>query len=165
MRPAAERHCCPMIYTVVKIEEDMDFGCEERSPGSPVMAVLALRDKKGNIINIRYPDKELYDLDINAGDLVFYETGKDLEKVDGEQYGSDREYGQTEIRNPRDVLSLIEAFAVVALIIGIIISAAAEDYTVTDDAGKATVVVSFIVAALCQICIWIINKKNRGERK
>lgn len=154
-----------MIYTVIKIEEDMDFGCEERIPGSPVMARLALRDEKGNIINIRYPDQELYELDINTGDSVLYEPGKDLEKVVCEQYGSDPEYGQSEIRTPRDVLSLIEAFAVVVLIIGIIISAVAKDYTAADDAGKAMVVVSFIVAALCHISIWVINKKNKGERK
>lgn len=65
-----------MIYTVLKIEEDMDFGCEERIPGSPVMAVVTLQDAKGSEQVIRYPDRELYELDIKEGDAVCYEPGK-----------------------------------------------------------------------------------------
>ena len=28
------------MYTVKRIEEDLDFGCEEREEGAPVMAVV-----------------------------------------------------------------------------------------------------------------------------
>ena len=28
-----------MIYIVKRIDEDLDFGCEERAEGAPVMAV------------------------------------------------------------------------------------------------------------------------------
>ena len=33
-----------MIYTVKKIEEDLDFGCEERADGVSAMAVVTLED-------------------------------------------------------------------------------------------------------------------------
>ena len=32
-----------MIYTVKRIEEDVDYGCEERPEDVPVMAVVTLR--------------------------------------------------------------------------------------------------------------------------
>ena len=32
-----------MIYTVKRIDEDLDFGCEERAKDAPVMAVVTLR--------------------------------------------------------------------------------------------------------------------------
>ena len=59
-----------MVYTVLRIEEDMDFGCEERHTDSRVMAVVALRDEEGNEKVIRYPDRELYELDISEGDRI-----------------------------------------------------------------------------------------------
>lgn len=65
----------PMEYKVIKIEEDLDFGCEERTAGSPVMAVVTLQDREGNVSVIRYPDRELYDLEIKEGDRVHYESG------------------------------------------------------------------------------------------
>lgn len=33
-----------MIYTVLKIEEDLDYGCEDRRDDQPVMAVVTLRN-------------------------------------------------------------------------------------------------------------------------
>lgn len=33
-----------MKYTVKRIDEDLDFGCEERIEGAPVMAVVTLID-------------------------------------------------------------------------------------------------------------------------
>lgn len=33
-----------MIYTVKRIDEDLDFGCEERAKDAPVMAVVTLVD-------------------------------------------------------------------------------------------------------------------------
>ena len=73
-----------MKYTVVKIEEDLDFGCEERMPDSPVMAVVTLRDQGGNEAVIRYPDRELYELGIAEGDTVEYEPGKKIKKEDNQ---------------------------------------------------------------------------------
>ena len=71
-----------MEYTVIKIEEDIDFGCEERSDSTPVMAVVSLRDDSGTVQVIRYPDKELYRLDINEGDRVCWNVLKGImEKI------------------------------------------------------------------------------------
>ena len=69
-----------MKYTVVKIEEDLDFGCEERKDDSQVPAVVTLQDEEGNHIMIRYPDRELYGLGINEGDRVEYEPGRTMWK-------------------------------------------------------------------------------------
>lgn len=68
-----------MEYTVVKIEEDMNFGCEEHVEGTPVMAVVTLRDDDGMERVIKYPDKELYRLDINEGDRINWDS--DMRKV------------------------------------------------------------------------------------
>ena len=35
-----------MIYTVLKIEEDLDYGCEDRRDDQPVMAVVTLRSER-----------------------------------------------------------------------------------------------------------------------
>ena len=36
-----------MIYTVLNIEEDLDYGCEEKAEDQPVMAVVTLRSEAG----------------------------------------------------------------------------------------------------------------------
>ena len=36
-----------MIYTVKRIEEDVDYGCEERPEDVPVMAVVTLTNSLG----------------------------------------------------------------------------------------------------------------------
>ena len=33
-----------MQYKVLKIEEDMDFGCEERQPGEALMSVSCMKE-------------------------------------------------------------------------------------------------------------------------
>lgn len=37
-----------MQYKVLKIEEDMDFGCEERQPGEALMSVVLMEDENRN---------------------------------------------------------------------------------------------------------------------
>ena len=59
-----------MKYTVKRIDEDLDFGCEERSADAPVMAVVTLVDEAGQEVRMRQPDQMLYDKDINEGDTV-----------------------------------------------------------------------------------------------
>lgn len=36
-----------MMYTVKRIDEDLDFGCEERLDDAPVMALVTLVDSSG----------------------------------------------------------------------------------------------------------------------
>lgn len=71
-----------MNYTVLKIEEDLDFGCEERREDEPVMAVVTLQGENGEQIRMRYPDQKLYDLNINEGDKVKMNEEKELSPVD-----------------------------------------------------------------------------------
>ena len=54
-----------MNYRVVRIEEDVEFGCEERKEGDPVMAVVWLEDEDGEVKIVRQRDQMLYDRDIN----------------------------------------------------------------------------------------------------
>ena len=70
-----------MQYKVLRIEEDMDFGCEERQPGEALMSVVLLEDEKGNEISLRHDDGLLYERDINEGDLVTVDAQRQLRKV------------------------------------------------------------------------------------
>ena len=69
-----------MKYRVVRIDEDIDFGCEERKEGTPVMAVVLLEDERGNRQRTRQIDQYLYDNDINEGDLVQFTADGELVK-------------------------------------------------------------------------------------
>lgn len=68
------------MYTVKKIEEDLDFGCEEREEGAPVMAVVTLVDSFGEEMRVKAEDAMLYEQDINEGDKVYFDKDK-LEKA------------------------------------------------------------------------------------
>ena len=62
-----------MIYTVKRIDEDLDFGCEERAEGSPVMAVVTLIESSGEELRVKVEDDLLYKNNINEGDKVCYD--------------------------------------------------------------------------------------------
>ena len=70
-----------MKYTVKRIDEDIDFGCEERSADAPVMAVVTLIDEAGQEVKMRQPDQMLYDQDINEGDEVILNEKNELQKA------------------------------------------------------------------------------------
>lgn len=70
-----------MIYTVKKINEDLDFGCEERAEDAPVMAVVTLIDSSGEELRVKAEDAMLYERDINEGDKVYLDKDNKLEKV------------------------------------------------------------------------------------
>lgn len=69
-----------MRYTVKRIEEDLNFGCEERLEDAPVMAVVTLIDEEGQEMELRQPDQMLYDREINEGDVVFLDEKQELQK-------------------------------------------------------------------------------------
>ena len=48
-----------MNYRVVRIEEDVEFGCEERKEGAPEMAVDWLEDEDGEVKIVRQRDQML----------------------------------------------------------------------------------------------------------
>ena len=70
-----------MIYSVIRIDEDLDFGCEERMSGNSVMAVVALQDSTGKQTIVRQPDQMLYDRQIEVGDKVTFDEQGKLVKV------------------------------------------------------------------------------------
>ena len=70
-----------MTYSVIRIDEDLDFGCEERMAGNPVMAMVTLQDSAGKQTIVRQPDQMLYDRLIEAGDKVTFDEQGKLVKV------------------------------------------------------------------------------------
>ena len=70
-----------MIYTVKRIDEDLDFGCEERPKGMPVMAIVTLMNSSGEEIKIKAEDAMLYERNINEGDKVCLDIHNKLEKI------------------------------------------------------------------------------------
>ena len=70
-----------MTYSVIRIDEDLDFGCEERMAGNPVMAVVILQDSTGKQTIVRQPDQMLYDRQIEVGDKVTFDEQGKLVKV------------------------------------------------------------------------------------
>ena len=70
-----------MQYKVLKIEEDMDFGCEERQPGEALMSVVLMEDENRNETSLRHDDGLLYERDINEGDFVTMDGQHQLWKL------------------------------------------------------------------------------------
>ena len=50
-----------MKCKVLRIEEDIDFGCEERQPGAELMSVVLLENEDGQEISLRHNDRLLYE--------------------------------------------------------------------------------------------------------
>nr|WP_177296807.1 hypothetical protein [uncultured Blautia sp.] len=70
-----------MIYIVKRIDEDLDFGCEERAEGAPVMAVVTLINSSGEESRVKAGDAMLYERNINEGDKVYFDEENNLEKI------------------------------------------------------------------------------------
>ncbi len=60
-----------MIYTVKRIDEDLDFGCEERAKDAPVMAVVTLVDSSGEELRVKAEDALLYKKTISMKETRF----------------------------------------------------------------------------------------------
>lgn len=70
-----------MQYKVIRIEEDMDFGCEERQPGERLMSVVILESEDGREISLKHDDERLCERDINEGDIVTLDENREIWKV------------------------------------------------------------------------------------
>ena len=70
-----------MTYIVKRIDEDLDFGCEERAEGAPVMAVVTLMNSSGEELIVKSEDAMLYERNINEGDKVCFDEENKLEKI------------------------------------------------------------------------------------
>ena len=71
-----------MMYTVKRIDEDLNFGCEERPDDVPVMAIVTLVDSSGEEVTVNAEDAELYERNINEGDKVCLDVNNKLKKVE-----------------------------------------------------------------------------------
>lgn len=74
-----------MLYIVKAIEEDLDFGCEERNADDPVKAVVHLVSEDGEESILRMEDALLYQRGINEGDRVCFDKHHQLEKAANHQ--------------------------------------------------------------------------------
>ena len=70
-----------MIYRLVDILEDIDFGCEEREGELPLMAVAVLEDPDNNKIRFKMPDALFTKRGLQAGDSVYIDEDDTLRKV------------------------------------------------------------------------------------
>ena len=70
-----------MIYTIKWIDEDLDFGCEERLKGMPVMTTVTLMNSSGEEFRIKAEDVMLYKCNINEGGKVYFDVNNKLEKI------------------------------------------------------------------------------------
>ena len=70
-----------MIYIVKRIDEDLNFGCEERAEGVPVMAVVTLMNSSGEELIVKSEDVMLYERNINEGDKVYFDEENNLDKI------------------------------------------------------------------------------------
>ena len=70
-----------MGYIVKRIDEDLDFGCEERAEDAPVMAVVTLMNSSGGEVRVKAEDAMLYERKINEGDKVYFDEENKLEKI------------------------------------------------------------------------------------
>lgn len=70
-----------MIYIVKRIDEDLDFGCEERAEDAPVMAVVTLMNSSGEELRVKAEDAMLYERNINEGDKVYFDEENNLDKI------------------------------------------------------------------------------------
>ena len=71
-----------MMYTVKRIDEDLNYGSEERPDEVTVMAIVTLVDSSGKEVTVKAEDAELYERNINEGDKVCLDVNNKLEKAE-----------------------------------------------------------------------------------
>ena len=71
-----------MMYTVKRIDEDLNFGCEERPDDAPVMAIVTLINSSREEVIVKVEDTMLYERNINEGDKVCFGVNNKLEKIE-----------------------------------------------------------------------------------
>lgn len=64
------------MWTVVRIDED-DYGCEERMPGEPLMALITVQSDDGRMEQVRMAEEWLQSQEIDEGD----EWPEDIDKA------------------------------------------------------------------------------------
>lgn len=95
-----------MIYTVKLIDEDLNFGCEERAEDAPVMAIVILMGSSGEEIRVKAEDAMLYERNINEGDKVYFNEENKLEKALDEDW---TKHCTTKTVNTMDFVNMMQA--------------------------------------------------------
>ena len=65
------------MWTIQRIDE-VDYGCEERLPGEPLMALVTLENEIGELLSFEMPDNWLRIQELNEGD----EWPEEIEEMD-----------------------------------------------------------------------------------
>ena len=68
-----------MIYKVLDIWEDLDYGCEERS--EPLLSEAVLEGKDGEKLYFKMPEELFREREINEGDSVYIDEHETLCKA------------------------------------------------------------------------------------
>ena len=63
---------------IIQNIQEADFGCEERLPGEPLMALVTLESDDGRVVQFEMPDNWLIVQHLNVGD----EWPEDLDSED-----------------------------------------------------------------------------------
>lgn len=67
------------MWTIQRIDE-VDYGCEERLPGEPLMALVTLESEIGELLSFEMPDNWLLMQGLNEGD----EWPEEIEEMDAD---------------------------------------------------------------------------------
>ena len=70
-----------MIYKILEIREDLDYGCEERSDTAPLLSEVVLEDKDGGRMVFKTPDSLLVERSLKEGDQVYMDEHETLQKA------------------------------------------------------------------------------------
>ena len=70
-----------MIYKVLEIREDIDFGCEERNDDTPLLSEAVLEDTDGEKRYFKMPEALFQERRITEGDKVFIDEYETLRKA------------------------------------------------------------------------------------
>ena len=70
-----------MIYKVLEIREDLDYGCEERCEGTPLLSEAVLEDTDGGKQYFKMPETLFQKRGITEGDSVYIDEFDTLQKA------------------------------------------------------------------------------------
>ena len=70
-----------MIYKVLEIREDLDYGCEERSEDTPLLSEAVLEDADGAERYFKMPEALFQKRSISDGDFVYIDEFATLQKA------------------------------------------------------------------------------------
>ncbi len=98
-----------MVYVVEKIEEDLDFGCEERSTDHPVMAVVSLRAEDGTESVQKFADRDLLSAQIENGDRVYIDEEGKLQMVLDSDWTKNCSPQTVDVQKFTDMMQMVRA--------------------------------------------------------